>query len=511
MIGEIQLSNKLPQKVKIIKGFYQEEWDNINKFRWMRKKALIYVSKFNKDDWLLFKIKSPSESVEVLRIYAGTNAKFVIEIHIIPGEWKVAGIPINMLKKCKYIQLVADYKLQNIQDRRELSFMLSEIHVGKPSVFEENSALMHIEVFNSITPKSYGTLLACDTSSKCNLRCLHCVLDKELRKNHPNPAKGLEKIKELTFSLIPYATKIQPYLTGEPFVRKDIWDIIDRVNEDNDKRNIEIEVSTNGLLLKGALAERILMSPITSLLVTVNAGKPETYKRLMGASLETLSENIKNIMRSPLRKPSLIVSLSFVIMRENIEELPEFIKLAYKVGVKDVQIWSLNNVAEDINDKERADGFVFNYKQQMPKYYPKLTKIMIEQAKEIANKLGIRIGVIPSYRFDDVNIEDVQYPIGAEEFNVVTESMDNIMVVSNNNKKIRNCYFPWNSIYYTTEGDFAPCLHLVYKGGIANILERSLQEVWNGIEMQKLRLSIIKGVVPQCCADTQCPFVGLEV
>jgi MoaA/NifB/PqqE/SkfB family radical SAM enzyme len=367
---------------------------------------------------------------------------------------------------------------------------------------------MHREVFTTTRPQSLGTLLACDTSAECNLRCLPCVLDKRLRNEYRNPAKGLEKVGELTAGLVPFASKIQPYLTGEPFFREDVWQVLEQANDIAEERVLEVEVSTNALMLKGRLLDRVLRSCITSLLVTVNAGTEKTYKRICGGNFSLLKENLISLRESPLRKKRLTVSLSFVLMRENMEELPDFVRLAKEVGADAMQIWSLNNVAGGMAEKIGVGGFVFLYRQQMPKYYPVLAGKMLEQSLTLAAELGVRVGATPSYRIDENSVDDISYPLTGAEFTVLADKFDRMAKEESSDKdRIRKCYFPWNSIYYTTEGNFAPCLHLVYKGGFANIYREGIDGVWNGKIMQELRSSIMDGKIHELCRDAQCLFV----
>ena len=75
------------------------------------------------------------------------------------------------------------------------------------------------------------------------------------------------------------------------------------------------------------------------------------------------------------------------------------------------------------------------------------------------------------------------------------------------NANAGKCYFPWNSFYYTSSGNFPPCLHLIYKGGIDNLIDKEPMDVVNSKAMIDLRKSIMRGIVPEICRDAQCPFI----
>lgn len=354
--------------VLLLDGFYAEESDNLRSFRWMRGKARLAVTGGAPGEWLLFYIKSPSAWAEPLTLRdQKADARF--PIHVLPGEWKVVGWPIEEIGGEGVFELETPYTLenQNMEDTRPLSFMISGAHVGVPTEYERNSALMHREVFKEDIPQSIGTLLACDTSSECNLRCVMCVLDKKLRER--SKEKGCGKVNRYINKLIKISSKVQPYLTGEPFFRNDVWDIIDIADLINHERTLEVEISTNAILLDKPMADRLLRSSTSSVLITVNAATEQTYGKICGGNFKRLKNNISYLCKNKNKR--LHISLSYVLMRENMEELPDFIKLAEELNVDSVQIWPLNNIATGVKRKIMRDGQNFIYEQQQPKYYLK--------------------------------------------------------------------------------------------------------------------------------------------
>ena len=214
-------------------------------------------------------------------------------------------------------------------------------------------------------------------------------------------------------------------------------------------------------------------------------------------------------------KSALRISFSYVLMRENLEELPEFIRLAHSLGADSVQVWPLNANSMGIERRQMTQDFLFCYKQQNVAWYPHLTDKMLKESRSLAEELGVPFGNLPSYRFDAEDGEDFPYPLSIEEFEALAKQKDLSMygIDMGGNKsdvdiaRYKKCYFPWTNFYITTDGSFAPCLHLIYKGGVGNVLEEGIQGVWNNQKMQQLRSDILEGRVNPVCRNAQCPFL----
>ena len=509
------LSKHELSSVLFYKGFYANENDGRRDFCWMQKSGkLIINNKIHESDYLLMDVASTCDSECItLEIISKKHHK---KIQLFPG-WNRIGVSCLEfgLSEKDVLDLKCNWKLTKDNENRELSLMVSRVEISVPNEYDVNSIKLHDSLFTKTKCDTYAWCFACDTSTVCNLRCAFCTLDLHIRKNLDAP-KGIELCKKQIWEYLPYASKIQPYLSGEPFAREDMWQVI----EENDKFMDlypfkEVEFSTNGLLLDKKMRQRIIRSSITSLLISFNAATGETYKRISGGDFSRLVDNVRNLVleNKEAKNTKLRISLSYVLMRENVEELPEFIKIAHELDADSVQIWPLNSNSMGIEKRQMQSDFLFYYKQQSLIYYPNLTKEKLEQAKELADKLNVIIGDLPAYSFDFDGEKDIEYPLSPQEFDKYIMQHNLEYSRDFDGKKIREsnnfskCYYPWESFYILTDGSFAPCLHLIYKGGIGNIVDEGIQGAWNSERMQLLRKNIMAGKVDPLCRDTQCPFI----
>ncbi|MBI2890978.1 MAG: methyltransferase domain-containing protein [Nitrospirae bacterium] len=89
------------------------------------------------------------------------------------------------------------------------------------------------------------------TNNSCNLACAHCLVS-----SGPKEDKGLalDQWKGILAQAFDLGARQVYFTGGEPFVRKDIFDLIDTVLADPGRRLV---ILTNGMLLKGRILERL--------------------------------------------------------------------------------------------------------------------------------------------------------------------------------------------------------------------------------------------------------------
>ncbi len=80
-----------------------------------------------------------------------------------------------------------------------------------------------------------------------------------------------------------------------------------------------------------------------------------------------------------------------------------------------------------------------------------------------------------------------------------------IDLTNDNQSSIQKCSFPWRWLLTLSDGTAKSCCLMV--GDVGNLSQNSLEEVWNGPQLQKVRADIINGMVPEPCRYASCSFV----
>ncbi len=286
----------------------------------------------------------------------------------------------------------------------------------------------------------------------CNLKCKMCISPFLERKTQ---CLSLEKFKIIE-KQFPYLRKISLVGVGEPLLNPDLFKIIQWAKS----KKMLIGFTTNGVLLTKMNIENILNVEPDWLNISVDGATKETYERIrQGADFDLVINNIKELMKAK-KNNKIKISLWFLGMRDNIEELPQVVKLTSELGIKKLNMQTVHYWGKK-EWKLRLNG------QQLNDSLVKLKSIIL-QAINTAKKYNIR-------------------------FNYVNTPF---------NKSKRACQWPWKSCYITVDGFVTPCCihgsdpHVINFG---NIFEKPFHEIWNNIEYQAFRKSLKSDVPPEIC------------
>jgi radical SAM protein with 4Fe4S-binding SPASM domain len=166
----------------------------------------------------------------------------------------------------------------------------------------------------------------------CNLSCPLCLTTSETGAR-PAGRLSLEKFQQFVDDLGDYLLLLVLWNWGEPFLNPDLPKMISYAKS----KKIVVHSSTNGQVkFDGAGAGDLVESGLDSLVFGTDGATPETYtKYRKGGNLERVLENIRILVREKERRGSLNprLTLRFVAMRQNEEELPLAYRLAQELGV----------------------------------------------------------------------------------------------------------------------------------------------------------------------------------
>jgi MoaA/NifB/PqqE/SkfB family radical SAM enzyme len=287
-----------------------------------------------------------------------------------------------------------------------------------------------------------------EPTSLCNLRCKMCVREKE---GVPIGSMSFENFK-IILDKLKSLYKVGISGQGELFINKDIFKMIAYAN----KKGKLVHVVSNGMLLNKEIMENICKVDIGEIAISLDSTNKEKYEGIRkGADFDIVTTNIKTLVEElKKKKKKTIVSIATIIFKKNIDEIPDFVRLAKRLGVKKIAFQTLQtkeNYMKDY-DKEMKGQIVINEKSKL--------KEKIEEAKEIAKKEGITL------IFDEI--------------------------------KRPGCIWPWRGIYVNWMGDVTVCCKAFdYKNPLlGNLLKQDLWEIWNGPNYQRYREFLKKRKVP---------------
>jgi radical SAM protein with 4Fe4S-binding SPASM domain len=291
-----------------------------------------------------------------------------------------------------------------------------------------------------------------EPTSLCNLKCKMCIREKE---NVPLGEMSFENFKKIMENLGPLY-KVGIAGQGELFLNKDIFKMIDYAT----KKGSLVHIVSNGTLLTKEIINKICESEIGEIDISLDSVHKKKYEKIrVGANFDEVCENIKNLASElKKKKKGTIVAISTVVFKDNMEEIPEFVKLAKELGVNKIAFQTLQAKENYFKayDKEMKGQIVRGNEEELRK--------KIEEAKKIAKEKGMRL------IFDEI--------------------------------KSPGCLWPWRGIYVNWKGDVTVCCKVIdYKNPkLGNLLEEDFWKIWNSRNYQIFRQQIRQKKVPfDCC------------
>ncbi|WP_242939277.1 radical SAM/SPASM domain-containing protein [Tepidibacter thalassicus] len=283
-------------------------------------------------------------------------------------------------------------------------------------------------------------MISFDITTKCNLNCNHCrteILENELTTNEI--FKVIDNIAQLNPRFIALTG-------GEPFIRKDLDKIIERIKS----YDIAVQINTNSLLIE----EDYLVE------LTEKYGIDYIQVSLDGLESSHMEYRGKDVFTRTIEQMKMITKHTKLIINTTVSKL---------------NINKLHDIAKYLFEEEKIDCYTWGLKRLIPtndfgkKYF--LQKDDLYRLCEIWNELR------KEYK-DRVMIKTDTPQKNCLSREQVKLAMDKYQM------KVAGCAACNSSITIRANGDISPCTIIPLKLG--NLLEMDIHEIMNTTMMQNL-------------------------
>jgi len=152
-------------------------------------------------------------------------------------------------------------------------------------------------------------------ASRCNLRCSHCYQDDFSDRGE----LGWPDLKRVCDNILQAMKKEDLRLTvaltgGEPFLKKELWDLVDYLS--NSEYVLNISIITNGTVIDKNISKVRQYPLLEEIYVSLDGTGPETNDNIRGkGAFNKAVENIKI-----LKSYGLSVFIMFTLLKNNIME-----------------------------------------------------------------------------------------------------------------------------------------------------------------------------------------------
>lgn len=215
----------------------------------------------------------------------------------------------------------------------------------------QNVALNKYEyALKKTTLKSFPFKVTIDPSSYCNLKCPACHTGiKHSAMPKPKVLK-LEDYKKIFHQVKDYTFSVALYNWGEPFINKEIFDIISYTRENN----VGSTMHSNFNIFNEAMADNLVRSGLTHIYLSVDGATQDVYSQYrVKGNLENVINNIKLLNEAKAKHKSIfpLITWKYLKFSHNEHQIEEAKKIAEKLNVNHYEVFNANQKLKDIYDE----------------------------------------------------------------------------------------------------------------------------------------------------------------
>jgi MoaA/NifB/PqqE/SkfB family radical SAM enzyme len=306
-------------------------------------------------------------------------------------------------------------------------------------------------------------------TNRCNLLCETC----------PRTFEELEPPADMSWELftrivdqVPGIARAVLHGVGEPMLVKDLPRMVRYLKD----RGAYVLFNTNGTLLNPKKFAALVATGLDEMRVSIDAADRATYALVRGKDffdriVRDVSRFTTYLRETGANRP--LVSLWLTGLKETIAQLPEFVRLAARMGVHEVHLQRLVFDAAGYG-LARPESSLFEATRQEEQE-------AIAAAAALARELGVVLDAS-----------------GATEpgLSLQREAGD---------KPWSTCRRPWSLMYFTAHGRALPCCIAPFSARgydsytLGDATRQSLQEIWNSPAYRGFRTGLLSDAPPAPC------------
>lgn len=328
-----------------------------------------------------------------------------------------------------------------------------EVRAERSSVVEKPPICLYLEVTN-----------------RCNLLCETC----------PRTFETLEPPADMSWQLftsivdqVPNIARVVLHGVGEPMLVKNLPSMIRYLKN----RGTYVLFNTNGTLMQPRRFRDLIDTGLDELRVSLDAADRESYAKIRGKDFfDRIVRDVAKFVAYQKQAGATTprVSLWLTGMKETVEQLPDFVRLAATMGVSEVHLQRLVFDEHGYGMATAAQSLFESTREEE------------QQAIAAAQALGASLGVTLDAS-------------GATEPGLSLKRQDDEAWTA--------CRRPWSLMYFTAHGRALPCCIAPFSARgyinytLGDATQNQLREIWNGPAYQEFRTALLSKAPPVPCRN----------
>jgi MoaA/NifB/PqqE/SkfB family radical SAM enzyme len=298
---------------------------------------------------------------------------------------------------------------------------------------------------------SYPVIVQVEVTNRCNLKCRICAR----RYSEMETADMPEEIVQQVEALFPYVSEVYLFGYGEPLLSSAFFYLLERATA----WHVPTSFFTNGFLLDETLITNLLKYRLGRVTFSVDGANPSTFRYIRGGDLNKLLGKIRLFVEKAqtTRWRPREVWIEFVVMKQNISELPAVVELASKLGLSGVRVSHLV-----VWHEQMAGESLIACQSELNKTF--------QEARRRAAKVGIQL-ILP-HTFKEKQA------------------------------RLPRCFYPWSNVYIRQNGLVNACCYSDFLV-MGDLNQETFWSIWNGSCYQKLRREVNSNSPPRSCCSCE--------
>ena len=341
----------------------------------------------------------------------------------------------------------------------------------------------------SLPPVPHPVNLNLESTLGCNLECVMCGshLSGVTKMRRSMDEELLARVEKQVVSGI---EELSLTVAGEPFLTPRLPQFV-AVAE---RHGAELSLNTNATLLKDTGLVRRVMRQSSVLRFSVDGATAKTYEAIrVKSDFGTVIENIELAVRirdelPRNERPRLVMCM--VLMRDNVHELVEMVRLADRLGLDRLDVAHVTVLVPELDN-------------QSTRHIPDVVDDALHAAQQEADARGFRVNLPPLMSGERVKgSPQAKLRLGLTELKQISTRRLQRLAKTLNRKTVMAkwsrsagghvpCRFLQDGVFITIQGEVAPC-PMPGRPIAGNLWEKSFAEIWNG--------EVLTRTPEDCCA-----------
>ena len=311
-----------------------------------------------------------------------------------------------------------------------------------------------------------------EVTNRCNLLCTTC----------PRTYVDLEPPADMSWELftgivdqVPEAKRAVLHGVGEPMLVKALPRMVRYLKD----RGVYVLFNTNGTLLNRTNGRALIDAGLDELRVSLDASNAKSYLAVRGKNFfDRILKNVRAFREMQEREGHSTprVSAWLTGLKETLPELPDFVRAAAALGVREVYLQRLVYFDDSLGHA-RPDQALYEAMSREDAAY-------LDEAETVARALGM------TFSASGAASEPGESLKRAEDGNPWSL-----------------CRRPWTVMYFTANGRALPCCIAPFSQRgyenytLGDATQQTIRDIWNGAAYRDFRAALLSDKPPAACAS----------